>query len=143
MQRGMFNELNQSSDVVAVAEHAFARISPKWWPANPGAVLVIPREHHENLYTLPPTVGHGVWDMVQQVAIAMRAAYPCEGVSMRQHNEPAGDQDLWHLHVHVFARVSGDRLYERHRETRWVSLEDRRFYADLLAAEMGEPRTLS
>jgi hypothetical protein len=29
----------------------------------------------------------------------------------RQHNEPAGNQDLWHLHVHVFPRFEGDNLY--------------------------------
>lgn len=108
MQSGQFNEHNQPSDVVAVTRHAYARISPKWWPANPGAALVIPRAHHENLYAVPADVGHAVWDLVQEVAVAMRTAYPCEGVSIRQHNEPAGNQDVWHLHVHVFPRTADD-----------------------------------
>lgn len=30
---------------------------------------------------------------------------------IRQHNEPAGNQDVWHLHVHVFPRYEGDDLY--------------------------------
>ncbi len=68
MQRGHFNEHNQPEDVVAVTEHAFARVSPTWWPANPGGALVVPREHHENLYDLPAEVGHAVWDLTQQVA---------------------------------------------------------------------------
>lgn len=142
MQRGIFNEHNQPGDVVAVTEHAFARIAPKWWPGNPGAVLVIPREHHENLYDIPTVVGHAVWDLTQQVAIAMRSAYDCEGVSTRQHNEPAGCQDVWHLHVHVFPRSEGDDLYERHRDTRWVGPDERRPYAEALAAELRAPRDL-
>jgi histidine triad (HIT) family protein len=143
LQRGHVDEHNHPADVVAVTPTAFARISPKWWPSNPGAALVIPREHHENLYGLPPDIGHGVWDLVQQVAVAMRTAYECEGVSIRQHNEPAGNQDVWHLHVHVFPRHPGDALYERHREARWVGQEERAEYAETLAAALQAPRDFS
>ena len=122
-------------------DRARARISPRWWPLNPGAALVIPRKHHENLYDLPPESGHAVWDLTQRVAIAMRAAYACDGTSTRQHNEPAGGQDVWHLHVHVFARHDDDRLYERDRESRWVDADERAEYADRLAAALALPRT--
>jgi histidine triad (HIT) family protein len=141
MQSGQFDEHNQLADVVAVTQHAFARISPKWWPANPGGVLVIPRAHHENLYSVPSAVGHAVWDLTREVAVAMRAAYPCQGVSTRQHNEPAGGQDVWHLHVHVFPRSADDRLYERDGDATWVGPEGRRPYADLLARRLARPRT--
>ncbi|KRF00033.1 diadenosine tetraphosphate hydrolase [Nocardioides sp. Soil777] len=141
MQAGHFNERNQPTDVVAVTGLAFARISPKWWPDNPGGALVIPRAHHENLYTMPTDAGHEVWDLTQQVATAMRSTYGCDGVSTRQHNEPAGNQDVWHLHVHVFPRHDDDRLYGRHREARYVDAAARAPYADRLAAEIGLPRT--
>lgn len=140
LQRGVHDEHNQPADVVAVTDLAFARVSPKWWPDNPGAALVVPRTHHESLYDLPTEVGHAVWDLTQQVAVAMREAYDCDGVSTRQHNEPAGDQDVWHLHVHVFARFAGDRLYERHRDTRWAPPAERAPYAERLAAALGLPR---
>jgi histidine triad (HIT) family protein len=141
IQRSIHDEHNQPTDVVAVTDLAYARISPKWWPDNQGAALVIPRGHHENLYSIPSEAGHAVWDLTQQVAVAMRAAYDCAGISTRQHNEPAGNQDVWHLHVHVFPRRVDDRLYEQHRRTRWVPAEERRPYADRLAAELGLART--
>ena len=143
LQQGLHNEHNQAGDVVAVTDLAFARISPRWWPGNPGAALVVPRAHHENLYDLPTDVGHAVWDLTQQVAVAMRAAYDCAGVSTRQHNEPAGGQDVWHLHVHVFPRHVDDLLYERHRETRWAPPEEREPYAARLAAALALPRTFA
>lgn len=141
LQRGVVDDHNHPEDVVAVTDLAFARISPKWWPANDGAVLVIPREHHENLYAIPDDVGHAVWDLTRRVAVAMRDTYGCHGTSTRQHNEPAGNQDVWHLHVHVFPRWDGDRLYEQHLTTRWVTAQERRPYADRLAAALGLPRT--
>ena len=76
-----------------------------------------------------------MWDLVQRVAVAMRAAYACDGISVRQHNEPAGGQDVWHLHVHVFPRYDGDRLYERNLEARWVATDERAGYARALAAD--------
>ncbi len=71
----------------------------------------------------------------------MRSAYDCEGTSTRQHNEPAGNQDVWHLHVHVFPRHGDDRLYEQHRSTRWVTPQERKPYADRLAGALDLPRT--
>lgn len=141
IQQGVHDEHNQPDDVVAVTDLAYARISPKWWPGNAGAALVIPRGHHENLYAIPTDVGHAVWDLTQRVAVAMRAAYDCEGTSTRQHNEPAGNQDVWHLHVHVFPRHDEDRLYEQHRSTRWVTAQEREPYADRLAGALDLPRT--
>lgn len=140
-QQGIFDEHNMPSDVVAVTEHAFARIAPKWWPGNPGAVLVIPRTHVENIYSLSATDGHAVWDLTQRVAVAMRTAYDCEGTSIRQHNEPAGDQDVWHLHMHVFPRHENDHLYERHAESQWVSPTTREPYALTLRSALGLPST--
>ena len=140
MQLGVHDDHNEPEDVVAVTDLAYARISPKWWPANPGAVLVIPRAHHENLYAIPAPVGHAVWDLTQQVAVAMRESYDCDGMSTRQHNEPAGNQDVWHLHVHVFPRHDGYRLSEQHLSTRWVTPAERRPYADRLATALALPR---
>ena len=144
MQRGRFDELNRAGDVVAVTDLAFARVSPRWWRRNPGTVLVIPRQHHENLYDLPTPTGHAVAELVRRVAVAMRAVYPCDGVTTLQNNEPAGGQDVWHLHVHVLARHRGDGLYERSgqdRGGRWVGPDERTPYADLLAGELGAART--
>ena len=139
LQQGIFDERNQQTDVIAVTERAFARIAPKWWPNNEGAVLVIPRAHVEHIYGLTPEDGHAVWELTQRVAVGMRSAYACEGTSVRQHNEPAGDQDVWHLHVHVFPRYAGDDLYRRHDQSRWVPPGDREPYASRLREALGLP----
>ena len=138
-QQGIFNERNRPSDIVAVTERAYARIAPKWWPGNPGAVLVIPRVHVENIYDLSPADGRAVWELTQRVAIGIRSSYECEGTSIRQHNEPAGNQDVWHLHVHVFPRHTNDRLYQRQDEARWVPPSDREPFALRLRGALRMP----
>ncbi|NUO57337.1 MAG: HIT family protein [Hamadaea sp.] len=123
------DRVNDQRDVVRRTERATAFVAPRWWPNNPGHVLVIPNEHYENLYDLPAAYGHAVHDVVQEVAVAMRAAYGCAGISTRQHNEPAGNQDVWHLHVHVFPRHDGDDLYRSRARPGFVPQTEREPYA--------------
>jgi histidine triad (HIT) family protein len=123
---------NCQADIVRRTFDAMAFISPRWWPRNQGHVLVVPVRHYENLYQLPARAGHAVHDLVREAAIAIRQTYGCQGVSTRQHNEPAGNQDAWHYHVHVFPRYTGDQLYASEPYPEFVRAEQRKPYADRL-----------
>ncbi len=85
-------------------EQVFVLIAKHWDPGGPGRALVIPTIHYENIYALPDDVAGRIARMVRRVATAMRRGYPCDGVNVRQNNEPAGGQDVWHLHTHVVPR---------------------------------------
>ncbi|HVX47670.1 MAG TPA: HIT domain-containing protein [Mycobacteriales bacterium] len=135
---GQEDELNSRGDIVARTDAAMAFISPRWWPNNRGHVLVIPLEHHENLYVLPPAAGHAVHDLAQRIAVAMRESYGCTGISTRQHNEPDGSQDVWHYHVHVFPRYSDDGLYRLTPLPEFATAEERRPYADRLRQALAD-----
>lgn len=102
---------SKASDVVYRDAQVFAIIALHQWPAAQPNVLVIPVDHYEHIYTLPPELGTPLARVAQAVALAMKAVYNCDGVSTRQHNEPAGNQDVWHYHLHVTARYQGDDLY--------------------------------
>ena len=73
----------------------------------------------------------------------MKAAYNCDGVSTRQHNEPAGNQDVWHYHLHVFPRYAGDNLYSTQRAL--MPIEERARYTQALRAALAgwTPTTLT
>jgi len=131
---GVDNKYNTQNDVVWRDERTAALIAPNWWPENHGHVLVIPVVHVENLYEIGERDLCAVSETTKRVAIALKEAYRCEGVSTRQHNEPAGNQEVWHLHVHVFPRYVGDELYQRHEEQRWTTPAERAPYAEKLRA---------
>jgi histidine triad (HIT) family protein len=132
--RGLDSEKNTQNDIVWRDERTAALVSPKWWPENHGHVLVVPLVHVENLYEIGEEDLCAVSATTKRIAIALKKAYRCEGVSTRQHNEPAGNQDVWHLHVHVFPRYPGDRLYQRHEEQHWTTATERAPYAEKLRA---------
>ncbi len=93
-------------------EHVLVQISLHWSPVNPGKALVIPLAHHENVYMLPDELAGRIAAVVRRVALAIRTGYPSDGVTVRQNNEPAGDQDVWHIHTHVAPRYAGDRQHQ-------------------------------
>ncbi len=128
---------NTQRDIVRRGSAATALISPRWWPNNHGHVLVVSNDHYENLYDLPDEHGHAVHDLVRQIAVAMRSSYGCQGISTRQHNEPAGSQDAWHYHVHMFPRYPNDDLYASRPYPELVSAAQRWPYADKLRRYLG------
>ncbi len=123
---------NRQDDVVYRDDIVTAFVSPKWWEQNPGHVLVVPNEHVENVYEISESVLGRVYSVARIVAVALCDAYACEGTSMRQHNEPAGNQDVWHFHVHVFPRYVGDDLYRNTDRAVWVEADLRAEYASRL-----------
>ena len=101
------NQLQQS-DIVYQNEAVTAFIAMRRFPRNPGHVLVIPNQHFENIYDLPLEIAAQIHTLSREVALAMKAAYGCDGIQIRQHNEPAGGQNVFHYHMHVIPRYIGD-----------------------------------
>lgn len=122
----------QQSDVVLRSAEATAFVNARWWPNNPGHVLVVPNVHVENLYDLVPSIAVHVHEAARQIALAMKAVYRCDGISTRQHNEPAGYQEVWHYHLHVFPRYTGDELYALDHQHRYTEPAERAPYAQRL-----------
>lgn len=111
--RGVENEhvLSVESDKVYSDAFVTALISLHQWPNNPGHVIIIPNQHFENIFDLPLEVATHIHDAARRLALIMKKVYGCDGISTRQHNEPAGNQDVWHYHLHLFPRYKNDNLY--------------------------------
>lgn len=132
--RGEDNEddWTKRSDVVFRDEGTTAFVNARWWGRIEGNVVVVPNEHVENIFDLGPDLAALVHGTARRVAVALMETYGCEGISTRQHNGPAGNQDVWHYHLHVFPRYSGDGLYGARR--RMTTPAERLPYAERLRA---------
>lgn len=133
---GIGDDYSDPADIVHRDTDTFAFVSGKGWPNNPGHVVVVPQRHVENIYDIPADLLAATYQCAQQVALGMKRAYSCEGISMRQHNEPAGDQDVWHFHVHVFPRHTNDQLYLQHNAARRLSSAERAMFATRLRKQL-------
>ncbi len=105
------------SDIVYHDHAVTAFVGSHQWPNNHGNTLVVPNEHFENIYDLPIHYAQDIHRVARLLALAMKRAYSCDGVSTRQHNEPGGYQDVWHYHLHVTPRYENDQYYLTQRES--------------------------
>lgn len=124
----------KQADIIYQTNHITAFINARWWQQSKAHVLIIPNVHIENIYDLTPDIAIHVHEAARLVAIALKHVYACEGISTRQHNEPAGYQEVFHYHLHVFPRYMGDRLYEDHHTYYWSKPDERIVYANQLKA---------
>jgi histidine triad (HIT) family protein len=97
--------------IVLVEPRVFAFVPLHHYAGIRGNCLIAPRAHYENALDIPDELGGDFFRATRLIANAMQDALGCEGISTRQHNGPAGNQDVWHYHLHVFPRFHDDGLY--------------------------------
>ena len=104
------------TDIVYQTADTTAFMATRKWPDNQGHVLIVPNEHYENIYDLPISLGTKIFSLNKNIALAMKSEYMCDGVMLRQHNEPAGDQHIWHFHLHIIPRYQNDDFHNTQKK---------------------------
>ena len=126
------------SAVVLVEPRVFALIPLHHYAGIRGNCLVAPRHHYENVLDIPEDLGEDFFRVTRLLAGAMMKEFGCEGISTRQHNGPAGDQDVWHFHLHVFPRYPNDGLHAGSKER--YEVEERMALANRLRSALESAR---
>lgn len=77
-------------------------------PANKGHIIVLAKEHVENIFELKEELAAKVFPVVSKLATAVKKALNCDGINILQNNGTAAGQTVFHLHVHIIPRYEGD-----------------------------------
>lgn len=100
-----------------------------------GNLIVVPNKHFENIYDLEPEYAHAIIDTAQKMSVVLKKAYNCDGTTLRQNNEPAGDQHAFHFHLHIFPRYANDRFNVESQNKRLATLKERQEYINKIKAQ--------
>jgi len=79
-------------------------------PANEGHILVIPKQHAADLYTVSDQAIACTVRTAKKVAAAVQQSLNPAGLNLVQCNGPAAAQSVMHFHMHVLPRRTGDEL---------------------------------
>lgn len=80
-------------------------------PVTRGHVLVIPKQHSADLEALPPSSAAAMFMAGQRISRAIRRSdLRSEGANLVVNDGRAAFQTVFHAHLHVVPRRSGDRL---------------------------------
>jgi histidine triad (HIT) family protein len=94
--------------VVAEDDHTVAFLDRG--QATEGHTLVVPRTHAIDIWDIPEAEAAAVMVMAKRVAQLLDERLSPEGLNLAQSNRPAGWQEVFHFHLHVVPRWSGDGL---------------------------------
>ena len=101
-------ERRLQASIVAENETAVAFMDLR--QAVPGHVLVVPRQHVEDVYAIDPALAGDVMALATRVARALRDLLDPPGLNLWQSNGAAGGQEVGHFHLHVQPRRHDDGL---------------------------------
>jgi histidine triad (HIT) family protein len=80
-------------------------------PLTPGHLLVFPKEHHDSIATIPGSVLSHMTLVAQWLAAALRASpVRTDGINLFLADGAAAGQEVFHSHLHVIPRWSGDGI---------------------------------
>jgi len=79
-------------------------------PANPGHILVIPKQHYEVLPQIPDELLGAYMKLLKILAAAVFEATQAQGVNIIQNNGVAAGQAVPHVHIHIIPRFENDGI---------------------------------
>ncbi len=102
-------------------------------PAAKGHVLILPKQHMPNLLEGDPAVLAKALPLAKRIANAQIKALGCDGVNVLQNNNEAAWQTVFHLHIHLIPRYTGDEMLMPWAKNTYAEGEAQE-YADKIAA---------
>ena len=105
---------------------AFLDISP----INFGHTLVIPKEHHTSVATIPEATGGRMFRVGSRLGVAMRRALDCDGFNL--HDGTVAGQVVMHAHLHIVPRWTDDGFHWNWRQLKYASDQERSELAEKL-----------
>lgn len=94
------------TEYLAENEHAYA-IYDKY-PVNPGHVLIIPKRHMAEYFDLTAEEETAIWSLLREMKDKVETEFMPDGWNVGINNGKAAGQTVFHLHVHLIPRYTGD-----------------------------------
>ena len=79
-------------------------------PANKGPVLILPKEHYDNIYDIDTATAGELFELAVMTARALKSVLDCDGMNILQNNGTVAGQTVFHFHMHIIPRYEGDTV---------------------------------
>ena len=79
-------------------------------PLNKGHTLIIPKNHYADIFDIPKNDLQAIHAVTKPIATAIKNATNADSISIIQQNGKAAGQEIFHYHVHVVPRFTGQSM---------------------------------
>ena len=77
-------------------------------PVNIGHTLIVPKVHATNLYDTPEKTLAHMMSVIKKLSIAIKKSLNTDGINIEMNNDSVAGQIIFHAHIHIVPRFSGD-----------------------------------
>jgi histidine triad (HIT) family protein len=99
-----------------VHETRYTRTFLDIFPAAPGHCLIVTKQHFKDIFEATPDAISMVGHVSTLIAHTVQQELQCDGVGIFQLNGAAAGQTVFHYHMHVVPRTTGQELIVHGRE---------------------------
>ena len=92
--------------ILAESELALAFLDS--FPISKGHALVVPRRHVRTMFDTDADEYAACFGLTREVCELLQVAHAPDGFNIGVNCEEAGGQSVWHAHIHVIPRYTGD-----------------------------------
>ena len=75
-----------------------------------GHTLVIPKEHFEDIFSMPNYLLDKMLIIVKELAVKIKQATNCKGINILNNNGETAGQSVHHFHIHIIPRYDNDNF---------------------------------
>lgn len=79
-------------------------------PASKGHCLIVPKEHFNDIFDMDEEIGGRLFSLAVKVAGSLKKELNCEGMNIIQNNGTIAGQTVFHFHLHLIPRYTGDAV---------------------------------
>ncbi len=107
-------------------------------PFNFGHVVIIPKEHHNSITTIPEELSARMIAVAPKIGVAQIRNLKADGFNLMLNNGAAAGQTVQHCHMHVIPRFVDDKVTMTAAPLKYDSPAAMQEVADKLKARLGE-----
>ena len=79
-------------------------------PASKGHCLIVPKQHYNDIFDMDAETGGKLFSLATVVARSLKKELNCEGMNIVQNNGIIAGQTVFHFHLHLIPRYTGDTV---------------------------------
>lgn len=79
-------------------------------PASKGHALILPKEHYADIFDIDKDVAGRLFSLATRIANGLKKELNCEGMNIVQNNGEIAGQTVFHFHLHLIPRYTGDTV---------------------------------
>lgn len=81
-----------------------------YFPASSGHLVIIPNQHHENIFEIPEDTLAHLAKVSKRIATVYKEILWVENINILQNNGALAGQTVFHYHMHIIPRSNWDSV---------------------------------